>query len=42
MEKIIWVAGMPRAGLMWTSNVIRDALAEAGYDVQPKQVPRLN
>jgi len=40
MEKIIWVAGMPRAGSMWTNNVIRDALALAGYEVQPKQVPR--
>ena len=39
MEKMIWVAGMARAGSMWTNNVIRDALTQAGYEVLPEQVP---
>jgi len=38
MEKVIWVASMARAGSMWTNNVIRDALTQAGYEVLPKYV----
>jgi hypothetical protein len=39
MEKIIWIAGMSRSGSMWVYNVIRDALAQSGYEVLPKHVP---
>lgn len=42
MEKIIWVAGMPRSGSMWTFNVLKDALAAMGYNVLPKHVPKTN
>ena len=39
-SKIIWVAGMPRAGSMWTYNVTRRLLQADGNDVQPKFVPK--
>lgn len=37
--KIVWVAGMPRCGSMWTYNVARALVASAGLTVVPSQVP---
>jgi hypothetical protein len=42
VEKIIWVAGMPRSGSMWTYNVLRNALDVSGYNVLPKIIPKSN
>jgi hypothetical protein len=39
--KIVWVAGMPRCGSMWTYNVARALLAGDGHVVVPAQVPKL-
>ncbi len=39
--KIVWVAGMPRCGSMWTYNVARALVASAGLEVLPAQVPKL-
>jgi hypothetical protein len=39
--KIVWVAGMPRSGSMWTYNIARALVASAGHEVVPTQVPKL-
>jgi len=36
---IVLVAGMPRAGSMWTYNVIRAIFEARGWSVLPKEVP---
>jgi len=36
---IVFIAGMPRAGSMWTYNVIRSCLAAAGKTVLPEEPP---
>ncbi|NJO37590.1 MAG: sulfotransferase domain-containing protein [Rhizobiales bacterium] len=38
MYKVIWVAGMPRSGSMWTFNVVRALARGAGYRVLPEEV----
>jgi len=38
MFKVIWVAGMPRSGSMWTYNVVRELAKRAGYRVLPDEV----
>jgi len=38
MLKVIWVAGMPRSGSMWTYNVARELARHAGYRVLPETV----
>jgi len=38
MFKVIWVAGMPRSGSMWTFNVVRALARHAGYRVLPDNV----
>lgn len=38
MFKVIWVAGMPRSGSMWTYNVVRALAKRAGYRVLPETV----
>lgn len=40
-EKIVWIAGMPRCGSMWTYNIARGLVAAAGHDVLPERVPKL-
>lgn len=39
MVKVIWVAGMPRSGSMWTFNVVRELARSAGFRVLPEHVP---
>jgi len=39
MFKVIWVAGMPRSGSMWTFNVVRELVKRAGFRVLPAEVP---
>ena len=36
---IVFVAGMPRAGSMWTYNVIRAIYETAGWSVLPREIP---
>jgi hypothetical protein len=38
--KFVWVAGMPRAGSMWTFNVTRAALRNHGFKVLPEYTPK--
>lgn len=38
--KLIWIAGPPRTGSMWTYNICRAVLERAGRDVFPKDVPQ--
>ena len=38
--KIVWIASMPRSGSMWTFNIARRLLREAGFTVFPKTVPK--
>jgi hypothetical protein len=38
MFKTVWVAGMARAGSMWTFNVTRDLLRQASFEVRPEKV----
>ena len=38
MFKVVWVAGMPRTGSMWTYNVARELLRRAGFRVMPEEV----
>lgn len=38
MFKAIWVAGMPRAGSMWTFNIVRALVRRAGYRVLPEEI----
>ena len=38
MFKVIWVAGMPRSGSMWTYNVARELARRTGYRVLPETV----
>lgn len=39
MYRAIWVAGMPRAGSMWTYNVVREIVRSAGKSVLPEEAP---
>lgn len=36
---IVFVAGMPRAGSMWTYNVVRAIFEARGWSVLPKEIP---
>ena len=36
---IVFVAGMPRAGSMWTFNVVRSIFETKGWSVLPKEIP---
>ncbi len=38
MFKVVWVAGMPRSGSMWTFNVTRELIRRAGFRVLPEEV----
>ena len=38
MFKVVWVAGMPRSGSMWTYNVARELARRVGYRVLPETV----
>ncbi len=38
MFKVIWIAGMPRSGSMWTFNVVRETLRRAGFNVLPEEI----
>ncbi|MDH3664883.1 MAG: sulfotransferase domain-containing protein [Alphaproteobacteria bacterium] len=38
MYKVVWVAGMPRSGSMWTFNVVRELVRRAGFRVLPEKV----
>ncbi len=37
---IVFVAGMPRAGSMWTYNVVREIYKTRGWLVLPKEIPK--
>ena len=32
-----WIAGTPRTGSMWTTNVVRDLLTRSGFNIEPKE-----
>ncbi len=36
---IIFVAGMPRAGSMWTYNIVRELLKSKKCTVLPEKIP---
>ncbi len=38
MFKVIWVAGIPRSGSMWTFNVVRELARRAGFRALPDEV----
>lgn len=38
MVKVVWVAGMPRSGSMWTFNVVRELARRAGFRVLPEEI----
>lgn len=38
MFKVVWVAGMPRSGSMWTFNVVRELVRHAGFRVLPEEI----
>ncbi len=38
MFKVVWVAGMPRSGSMWTFNVTRELARRAGFRVLPEEI----
>jgi len=38
MVKVVWVAGMPRSGSMWTFNVVRELARHSGFKVLPEKV----
>ncbi len=40
--KIVWIASMPRVGSMWSYNVCRALVAEAGFRVEPAEALRTN
>ena len=37
---VIAIAGLPRVGSMWTFNVVRNLVTEAGFSLAPAQVPK--
>lgn len=38
MSRVIWVAGIPRSGSMWTFNVVRELVRRSGFRVLPEEV----
>ena len=32
-----WIAGTPRTGSMWTSNIVREIFKLSGYKVKPEK-----
>lgn len=38
MFKVVWIAGMPRSGSMWTFNVVRELYRRAGFRVLPEEI----
>ena len=38
VSKVIWVAGIPRSGSMWTFNVVRELARRSGFRVLPEDV----